>query len=155
GGTERIGSARGSLPAPHPASPASPASRPLLRRDHEVAPPVLLPAGLVLVSAERRFLALADNGDAVDLHTKAAEVLLHRAGAARAETQVVLGAAARVAVALHGDLRAGPLLHPVGVLLQGGLAFVADVRPVELEEDVLERALGVQLLERLAREDLF
>ena len=36
-----------------------------LRRNHEVTAPILRPAGLVLLGAERRFLALADDRDPV------------------------------------------------------------------------------------------
>ena len=45
-----------------PCSPALHCQR-LLRRDHEVAAAVLLPAGFVLVAADRLFLALADHGE--------------------------------------------------------------------------------------------
>ena len=53
---ERLDSLDGNAPA-LPALPAPPA---LLPRNHEVSAPVLLPAGLVLLRAERLLLALAD-----------------------------------------------------------------------------------------------
>ena len=139
-------------PACPPALPALPAR--LLRRDDEVPAAVLLPAGLVLVGADRLFLALADDRDPVGRHAEADQIVLHRVGAARAEREVVLRAAARVAVAFDGDLRARPALHPVGVALQHRPRVVADRRLVEIEEHVAERLLRVQLLERLLREDL-
>ena len=39
-------------------------------------------------------------------------------------------------------------------LCSGALRIVADRRLVEIEEDVVERLLGVQLIQRLPREDL-
>src|SRR5438105_13653440 len=98
-----------------------------LSRDDEVSPAVLLPAGLVLVAAERLFLALADHDDAVCGHAEVHEIVLHRAGAARSKREVVLGAAARVAVPFDRDPRARPLLQPVGVFLQRRTAIVADL----------------------------
>src|SRR5262245_43245929 len=58
-------------------------------------------------------------------------------------------------MAFDGDLRRGPLLQPIGVALQGGAAVVSNVGLVEIEEDVVERLLRIQLIDRLAGEDLF
>ena len=88
-------------------------------------------------------------------HAEAHQVVLHRAsrGGCRAP-RLYLGAAARVAVAFERDLHAGPLLHPVRVLLQRRLRVVANRRLVEIEEHVVQRLLRVELIDRLAREDL-
>ena len=99
-----VGARQRSRPAPSvdgsaPALPSG-ASR-LLRRDDEVAAAVLRPAALVLLVAERLLLALADDQDAVGGHAEADQVALHRVRAPFAESQVVLGRAARVAVALR------------------------------------------------------
>src|SRR5262249_11447828 len=71
-----------------------------------------------------------------------------------AEREVLLGAAARVAVPFERDRRARPPLQPVGVLLQRRARVFADLGLVEIEEDVGERPFRVQLIHRLAREDL-
>jgi hypothetical protein len=52
---------------------------------------ILLPAALVLVAAERRFLALADDLDPRGGNAEIDEVVAHGAGAAFAQRQVVLG----------------------------------------------------------------
>src|SRR4249919_2372466 len=97
----------------------------LLASNHKVAATVLLPAGLVLVAAERLFLPLADHGEPARRHTQADQVVLHRGCATVAEAEIVFGAAARVAVTFERHLDAGPLLHPVRVLLQRRLRVVA------------------------------
>src|SRR5206468_3692475 len=120
-------------------------------RDEEVSAPVLLPAGLGFLRAERLFFPFAHDGEPGRRHAEVGEVVLHSRRAARSEREVVLRAAARVAVALDGHLRARPALHPVGVLLQPPARIVADFGLVEIEVDVGE--LARQLVERLARED--
>src|SRR5436190_12365389 len=56
----------------------------LLPRDHEMTAPVLLPAGLFLLAAERLLLALADDRHARRRDAEAYEVVLDGDGAARA-----------------------------------------------------------------------
>ena len=85
---------------------------------------------------------------------EADQVVADRVGAALAERQVVLGGAARVGVPFDHDLRGGPALQPLGVLLQHRSRVVAQLGRVEHEERVGERLLRVQLLERLPPEDL-
>src|SRR2546430_17571420 len=75
----------------------------LLPRDPKMAAPVLRPAGLGFLTAERLFLALADDRDAACRHAKVGQVFLHRGGAARSQPEVVLGAPARVAMPFQGD----------------------------------------------------
>src|SRR5438067_1920816 len=116
--------------------------------------PVLLPAGFILVGAHRRFLALADDLNAVAADAEVDEVVADGGGAALAEGEVVLGGAARVAVPLHHHLRRRPALQPVGVLLQHRLGIVADCLRVEIEVGVAERLLDVELIQRLTGEDL-
>ena len=99
----------------------------LLRGDHEVAAAVLLPAGFVRLGAERRFLALADDRDAIGGDAKAHQVVLDGVGAALAKAEVVFGGAALVAVAFDADARAGPALQLVGVGRQRRPGVVAHV----------------------------
>ena len=94
----------------------------LLRGEDEVTAAILLPAGLVRLGAERRFLALGDDGDAIGGDTEADQVGLDGVGAAIAERQVVFGGAALVAVPFDVDPRAGPPLQLVGVLRAGSPA---------------------------------
>ena len=114
---------------------------------------ILLPAALVFLRAHWLFLALCDDGDAVGRNPEVDEIVLHRSRATRTEGEVVFGAPARIAVALDRDLRARPALHPVGVALEHRTGVVANRRLVEVEEDLSQRLLGVQLLERLIREE--
>ena len=118
-----------------------------LRRDQEVTPPVLLPAGLVLLVAERLFLPFADRLDAVRCDAEAGEILRHSFGAAIAEREVVFGTAARVAMPFDRHLGARPSLHPLGVFLQRLRGVAADLAGIEIEECIRQRLLGVQLVE--------
>src|SRR6185503_2884329 len=116
----------GRTAAPRPACPTRPTCLArLLRGYQKVSPPVLRPAALVLLVAERLFLPLADDDEASGRNAKVDQIVLDRRGTAVAETEVVLGAAARVAVPFHRDLHAGPALQPVGILLQHRPRFVA------------------------------
>ncbi len=103
----------------------------------------------VFSAAERRFLALADDRDPIGGDAEADQVVTDRVAAAVAEGEVVFAGASLVAVPFNADLGRRPPLHPLRVLLEQGAGIVADRRLVEIEEDVAQRPLGVQLLERL------
>ena len=70
-------------PAPSCLSCLSRRLLPLLPRDHEVPTPVLLPAGLVLLVAERLLLALADDRHPGRGHAQAHEIVPSRPCARR------------------------------------------------------------------------
>src|SRR5262249_10919071 len=133
------------------ASPAPPA---LLPRQQEVAAAVLLPARLVCFLAERLLLSLADDRHPVCRHSEGCKISLHGVGSSRPKREVVLGAATGVAVALDRDPRALHLSQPLGVLLQRRMSVLPDLGPVEVEEDIFQRMLCVELVERLAGEGL-
>src|SRR2546423_10301413 len=95
---------------------------------------VLLPAGLCRLGTERLLLTFADDDQAVGRDAEALQIILHSVRAARAEAEVVLGAATRVAVPFDRHLRARPSLHPLRVLLQRAPRVVAKVRLVEVGE---------------------
>src|SRR5579871_2005476 len=82
-----------------------PRSRWLLRRNHEVSAPVLRPAGLLLLVAERLLLAHADHVDPVGGDPEVHQVVVHGIRAALAECEVVLARAPRVGMPLdrHPD----------------------------------------------------
>src|SRR6187200_666322 len=103
--------------------------------------PVLLPAALILLGTEGRLLALADDLNAIGGDAEADQIVAHGGGAAIAEGEVVLGAASGIGVAFDRNLRRGPPLHPVGVLLQRRTCFVPDLCLVEIEEHVGQRLL--------------
>ena len=85
---------------------------------------------------------------------QADQIVADRVGAALAERQVVFVGAARVGVPLDHHLGARPLLHPVDVLLDRPRAPLRELGRVEGEEHVAERLFAVQLIQRLALEDL-
>src|SRR5229473_1720798 len=99
----------------------------------EVAAAVLLPAGLVALRAERFFLAEADGGHAVGRAAQRDEVLLHGAGAAIAERQVVFRGAALVAVAFDGHAKLRVVAQELGGLSERLASVRANVRLVEVE----------------------
>src|SRR5260370_5916301 len=68
-------------PPERPTRPTCPSWPALLRCNHEVITAILLPAGLVVIGADRLLLALSDHGDPVAPAAKAHQILLHRIGA--------------------------------------------------------------------------
>src|SRR4029079_2409302 len=61
-----------------------------LRRNHEVAATVLLPARLVFFRADRLFLALADDGHSIGGDPEAHQIILDRRSAPLAASERVL-----------------------------------------------------------------
>src|SRR5580704_15221626 len=98
-----------------------------------MAAAVLLPAGLVAVHAERLFLAVADGGDAVGGNAERDEVLLGGIGAAVAESEVVFGGAALVAMAFDGHFDLRVVLQEVRSLGKGLTGIGANVGFVEVK----------------------
>src|SRR4029077_4348349 len=82
----------------------------------EVAAAVLLPAGFVVVGAEGLFLAEADGAHAIGRDAQGDEILLHRAGAAIAEREVVFRRAALVAMAFNGYANLRIIAQEIGGL---------------------------------------
>src|SRR5581483_657877 len=121
---------------------------------HEVTAAILRPAGLARLAAEGRFLAEAPHLDALRRHAEAHQVVADGCRAAFAEREVVLRRAALVAVPLDEDARRRPPRQPGRIALERRAAVLAQHVLVVVEEDVAQRALGVQLVERLAAEQL-
>src|SRR5690348_727342 len=127
---------------PRARAKSMPLGRALLRRrtggEHQMSPPIGLPASLVLLGTEGLFLAVADGADVGSIHAQLDQVVLDRVGATVAETHVVLGAAAIVAMALDDEIDIGVGLEEGGVGLQGLLRIGADIRLVIVEIGVLD-----------------
>src|ERR1035437_649951 len=104
---------------------------------HEVAAAVLLPAAFVRLGAERLFLAVSDCFDAVAGDSSLDELILHRIGAIGAQSEVVFGRAALVAVPLDGDVNVGMLLQEPRIALQRCLIGCAHIVLVVIEVNVL------------------
>src|SRR5712664_2869802 len=85
-----------------------------------MAAAVLLPAGLVALVAEGLLLAEADGVDAVGRNAQSEHVLLHGAGTAIAEAQVVFRGAPLVAVAFDGYLEARIVFQEIRSLRERG-----------------------------------
>src|ERR1700731_4397064 len=92
------------------------------RRD-EVATAVLLPAGFVGFHAEGLFLAVADGVEIGGRDAEVDEVLLDGVGTAIAQSEVVFGGAAFVAVAFDGDVG-------LGIALAEGSGFLTCIAGV-------------------------
>src|SRR5438093_13713508 len=116
---------------------------------------VLLPAVLAVLRAEWRFLALADHENPAGGHAKTRQVFPHGSRPSLAKREVVFGGAAFVAVPFHGNARGLPPSQPVRVPLKHAATIVAQLRSVQIEEDVAERHFPVQIVKRLPREHLF
>ena len=107
-----------------------------LVRFDEMAAAVLLPAGLVALHAERLLFAVADGGDAVGGNAEGDEVLLGGVGATIAESEVVFGGAALVAMTLDGYFDLRVVLQEVRSLGKSVTSVGANVGLVEVEISV-------------------
>src|SRR5688572_12919990 len=92
----------------------------------DVRAAVLRPGLLVVARRHRLFLAVADGLDAAVGDAQDGHHLLHRLGAPLAEREVVLPAAALVAVALDADAGVALVSHVAGVSLHDGAELVLD-----------------------------
>jgi len=97
-----------------------------------------LPAGFVGFGAEGLFLTPTGGEDAVGGKAKADEIFLDGVGAALAESEIVLGGAALVAVALDGDAGRGIIFQEVGGLLKSGAGVGANFGGVVIEVGVTD-----------------
>src|SRR5271157_6372048 len=94
-------------PSARPPAAVCLASATALLPGREVHVPVLLPARLVGLGANRPLLAVADGPQPVGRHPQLLQELLGATGAPVAEAEVVLRRAALVAIAFEHDGRAG------------------------------------------------
>ena len=104
-------------------------------------------AGFVGFHAERLFFAVADGVETVGGNAEASEVLLDGVGATIAESEVVFGGAAFIAMALNGDAHGGILLEEFGVLLESRLGIATNFGAVVIEISVSD-FLKEKLIER-------
>src|SRR6202008_3299034 len=117
--------------------------------EREVAPAVLLPAGLVGVSAEGSFLAPTGGSYPVRRHAQGNKILFDRIRAALAKSQIVFGGASLVAVALDRHMGGGIVLQEIRRFLKGvsrigtnGGGIVIEIGIVNvLEEQFIQRWL--------------
>ena len=94
----------------------------------EVTAAILLPAAFVLFHAERLFLAVADGLDAAGADSSGGQGTLHCAGTLVAQSQVVFGRAAAVAVSLNREVDAGVLAEELRVGLDDRLLIAVEHR---------------------------
>ena len=102
-----------------------------------MAAPVLLPALLIRFGAERLFLAVADGLDVVGGNASLDQRVTDGIRAAVAQSQVVLGRSALVAVSLYREGDVGMLLQERDIALQRRLLVGIDIALVIVEVDVL------------------
>src|SRR5256885_14846577 len=92
--------------------------------------PVLLPAGLIRLGAERLLFAVTDCLNAIGTYSRSNPRILDRAGTVIAERQIVLSCAALVAVSFDREIHARMLLQERNICLYGRLLTGAHVRLV-------------------------
>src|SRR5258706_15483766 len=102
---------------------------------NEDAPAVLLPATLARFQTRGLFLAVADRADAACRNGHGDEEVLDGVGALLAQTQVVLGGAALVAMSFNHHTHLGMRPQEFPVALQRGALIVADLVLVVIEVD--------------------
>ncbi len=115
-----------------------------------MATTVLLPASFVGFSAERLLLAVADGLDVAGAHATLSQRALDGARAVVAQSQVVLGGSAFVAVSLDDEVNIGMLLQESDIRLQRTLLVSPNIVLVIVEVNVLD-VLREQLLLALVR----
>src|ERR1700722_4454977 len=122
----------------------------LLLCPDEVSAAVLLVAILSGLHAERLLFAETDGVDAIGGDAQGDEILLRGAGTTIAESKVVFGGAALVAVTFDGDALGRIAAEILGGLSEGGAGVGTNVGFVEVEigvanftrEDFILRGLG-------------
>src|SRR5258705_7340809 len=105
------------------------------RHDTEVIATVLLPAGFVVLGANRALLAIAHEVEAICCNSVVNEVPLGRSRTALAEGQVVLVGATLVSVTLDTDSHAGVSREIWKLLIECSCCIRSDRRLVEVEVD--------------------
>jgi len=116
----------------------------------EVAATVLLVAGFSGFGAEGLFFAPAGGVEVIGGKAEADQVFLDGVGATLAESEVVFGGTAFVAVSFNGDVHVGIIFQEVGGLLQGlarvgpdGGGVVVKISVANfLEEQFIETGVG-------------
>src|SRR5579875_1689889 len=131
------------LRLPRALAPGGAAAGFLLVVHRKAGAAILRPALFGGLGAERLFFAVADHPDTAGRYALAYQHVLGRVGAVLAERQVVLVAAALVAVAADYDLDIRVGVQVAGVFGQRSLGVAADIRRVVIEEDVLH--VGLEL----------
>src|SRR3989441_6153078 len=114
--------------------------------EEEGGPPVLLPTILVAVGAHRSSLPVGNDRNPVASHPEVDEEVLRGVGPPVAQTEVVLLAAALIAVPLNREFDLGVGLEEVGVCRQGLLSVRSDVGLIKVKVRILD--LGEEFLLR-------
>ena len=94
---------------------------------HEMATAVLLPTSFVGFRAERLFLAVADRFDVAGADPTLYQRTLDGARSAVAQSQVVLGRSAFVAVSLNDEMDIGMLLQKSDIRLDRTLLISTNI----------------------------
>src|SRR6185369_15504141 len=102
------------------------------RRD---AAPILVPAGLGAVGADRLLLAVGDFLQPRGIDAECGKIVDHRLGAALAKSEIVFTRPALIGMTLDGDVELSKLLQPRGLLLQLGLCRRVEAVAVGIEVD--------------------
>src|SRR5436853_60953 len=123
----------------------------LLFLDEERGAAILLPAALVVLRAHGPLLTVADEGDAAGLHALTDEVVHRRARATITQAEVVFVGTTFVAVTFDEHELIAVLLQPLGVRVEDPSVARANLVPIEIEIDGLQRVDGDELLHRLTR----
>src|ERR1700674_2257369 len=105
------------------------------RHDTEIIATVLLPAGFVVLGANRALLAIAHEVEAICRNTVVNEVPLGRSRTALAEGQVVLVGATLVSVTLDTNSHSRVSLQPRNLHIECRSRIWSDRRLVEVEVD--------------------
>src|SRR6476646_1031639 len=120
------------------------------RHDTEVVATVLLPAGFVVLGANRALLAVRHEVEAICCNSVVNEVPLGGSRTALAEGQVVLVGATLVSVTLDTDSHTRVSLQPRDLLIECCSRIRSDRRLVEVEVDRSRDPGGVDVNRRHA-----
>src|SRR5687767_804821 len=105
------------------------------RHDHEIIATVALPAGLIVLGANRALFAIADEVEPALINSTLDEVTLRGGGTTLTEGQVVLIRATLVGISFDPDTHSRVGCEPRDLAIQGRGRIGADVGLVEVEVD--------------------
>ena len=107
--------------------------------DHEMAPAVLLIAGLYGIKAKGTLLTIGDDGQMIASHPKIHQIIPHRFRSLLPEHEIVGGSPSLITMAFHFQLGRAVRPQPLGIPFEHLLAFFAN-RPAIIAEKHISKA---------------
>src|SRR4029079_4237671 len=101
--------------------------------------PVLAPARLCFLLAQRQLLAVTDRGQPVATDSEGYQIALRCRGSFCSESQIVLDGSPVVTVTFDFDASLRVILEPIGIFLQRLARRFVELERIVVERDVVQR----------------